>query len=235
LNVILLFRREGLTATVLAVIIVVVVCGWTVLAAGRPQRIVYVRVEEQVVALTFDDGPSDVATEDILDILAAEKVKATFFLIGREAEERPALVARIVREGHEIGNHTYSHRMTTSVNSLAEEVARFREAVSGVDTHLFRFPGFYYNGNSEEYIISQGLKVIGTSLDCRDWRNPPKDYIVNFITRRVQPGDIIVLHDGPPGTVAALPEVIRRLKEAGYSFATVSELLEQGVPQTEYR
>ena len=188
------------------------------------------------VALTFDDGPHPVYTEQILKILDINDAKATFFVIGKNADSYPELVKREFDAGHEIGNHTYTHpdMKKISVDRAIEEIMKTQiaiENITGKKPELFRAPGG---------IFSDELVVEVEELDCKpilwSWRQDTKDWdhasvqsVVNTVINNLQNGDIILFHDyntkGSP-TPRALEILLPKLKNMGYSFVTVSELLE---------
>ncbi|WP_043785871.1 glycosyltransferase [Solidesulfovibrio alcoholivorans] len=198
----------------------------------------------KTVALTFDDGPDVTYTPKILDILHRAGVKATFFVIGNNAEKNPELLRRIFAEGHDIGNHTFTHPNIAdiSLTQLGLEVSatqRLFESILGCQTHLFRSP---YGEDSEpetqdqvrplEYLGKQGYVFVGMHIDPSDWSRPGVDAIVDETLRQAQSdeGNVILLHDGGGDrsqTVAALPRIIEALQARGYRFATVSDLLGQ--------
>jgi peptidoglycan/xylan/chitin deacetylase (PgdA/CDA1 family) len=195
--------------------------------------------KERVVALTFDDGPNGAFTNAVLDILRRERVKATFFLIGRNARLYPEVAERIAREGHVIGNHTDSHPAGFALRPerfQRAEIDRAEEsihAVTGVYPHLFRPP----QGIRSPWMMQVLAK---DSLVTVTWDDAPGDW-VPFSARQLtastvahaHPGAIILLHDGlnltrhpdRSATVEALPAIIDRLREEGYRFVTVPELL----------
>lgn len=187
------------------------------------------------VALTFDDGPHPVYTEQILEILEEHGAKATFFVIGKNAESYPDLILKEVGAGHEIGNHTYSHpnMKGISVEAAMEEINKTQDVVFGITgkrPELFRAPGGIF---SEELVVAvedMACKPILWSWrqDTRDWSLPTVDKVVKTVLNNLQDGDIILFHDynvkGSP-TPEALKTILPELKKRGYSFVTVSELL----------
>lgn len=190
------------------------------------------------VALTFDDGPG-AATPVILDILKASEVRATFFLCGKNVEQFPELARRIAAEGHEIGNHTYSHPhlFWKSPGRIAWEIQRAQvviEQATGCRPALFRPPyGVRWFGLSA-ILASHGLKPVMWSVSGVDWKRPASQ-IVRRVTEKARPGSIILLHDGLPQnepgdrmrTAEALPEILRNIG-VRYRFVTASEMA-QGV------
>ncbi len=203
----------------------------------------YGTVNKQVV-LTFDDGPDPEYTPEVLDILKKEKVPAAFFIVGVQGEQNLPLVERIYREGHEIGNHTFTHpnmAIVTRDRALAEmETTRLLiEAVTGHSTVLFRAP---YNADAEPTTETELKPValskknnyytVGESIDPEDWeRGISADTIYERVIRQYEANPekgIILLHDAGgdrAATVAALPRIIHYFKSKGIAFTTVSNLL----------
>jgi len=198
-----------------------------------------------LVALTFDDGPDAVWTPRILDLLKQENVPASFFIIGANGQTNPGLVRRILAEGHDLGNHTFTHPNLGEMPGRITELEltatqRLIESLTGRSTKLFRAP---YFGDAEpttpdevEPIVRAqrlGYLSIGLRVDPDDWALPGADEIVKRTIAGVtspdpdQRGEIVLLHDGGGDraqTVAALPPLIRELHQRGFRFVTVSEL-----------
>jgi cellulose synthase/poly-beta-1,6-N-acetylglucosamine synthase-like glycosyltransferase/peptidoglycan/xylan/chitin deacetylase (PgdA/CDA1 family)/spore germination protein YaaH len=201
------------------------------------------------VALTFDDGPDAQWTPQILDILKEKNVKATFFVIGENAESNPGLVQRILAEGHELGNHTYTHPDLSDTPSQAVSLElnatqRLVEALTGRSLRLFRPP---YLGDAEPtdddqiapVLVAQGMGYItvGEHVDPVDWALPGTQNIVQRVLDQVNhrtpatkdvPTNIILLHDAGGDrsqTVEALPIIIDRLRAEGHKFVLVSDLM----------
>jgi peptidoglycan-N-acetylglucosamine deacetylase len=198
-----------------------------------------------LVALTFDDGPDPLWTPRILDILKQENVPATFFIIGENGQANPNLVRRIVSEGHDIGNHTYTHpnlgEIPGSITDLElNATQRLIESLTGRATMLFRPP---YFGDAEpttpdevEPIVSArrlGYLTVGLRVDPGDWALPGTSEIVQRTIGGVTEtdpdlrGQVVLLHDGGGDrkqTVAALPQIIHELRARGFRFVTVSQL-----------
>jgi peptidoglycan/xylan/chitin deacetylase (PgdA/CDA1 family) len=195
---------------------------------------------EKVVALTFDDGPNEPWTGQILDVLRQEGVHATFFLIGMNAEREPDTVRRIAAEGNEIGNHSYAHRKRDTLLDLRYQDAAKTNAIlakiTGIVPRLYRAPNGFHTPWSMRAVGSQGLRVIAWDVESNDWDEPGANTIVSRTMRQVHPGAIILLHDGDntrQGTdrnqqVTATRMLIDTLKGQGYRFVTVSEML--GLP-----
>lgn len=195
----------------------------SVLAAAPPKRI----------ALTFDDGPHAAYTAEILSILKEYGVKATFFVVGHNAESYPALVKQASEEGHEIGNHTYSHPKLKEQNaeSFSCELEKTRavlESITGISPILFRPPEGFREGVIKTVAEEQGYQMVLWSVDTEDWRGRSADQIEKAIMKDVKDGSIILCHDyvvGQSHTPEALRRVIPKLLEEGYEFVTVSDLV----------
>ena len=189
--------------------------------------------DEMKIALTFDDGPAANTTPEILDILNEFGIKATFFVVGKNCEENPEILKRIADEGHEIGNHTYSHLNLTNVSKrcITNEVRKTEDIISditGIKTNLFRPPGGVYSDMIAQTCDSLGYWAILWSVDTVDWRKPDAEKITRTVVDNASSGVIILCHDyiaGKSKTPAALRMFIPRLIEQGYVFVTVSELI----------
>ncbi len=196
---------------------------------------------EKLVALTFDDGPDDSYTERILDILKEQQVPATFFIVGSQAERLPGVLKRTFAEGHEIGNHTYSHPNLANISLQRTRLElnatqRIIQHTLGVSTILFRPP---YHADSEPQTPEEiepiaraqalGYMTVAERIDPRDWEpGVTADAIVGEVLAERENGRIILLHDGGgdrSATVEALPRLIDELRAAGYRFVRVSELI----------
>lgn len=180
----------------------------------------------KVVALTFDDGPSEY-TDRFLDVLREKGVPATFFEIGQEMPGREATMRRILAEGDEIGDHTMNHVEYPDYAQIAGAAQRI-QAYTGFTPCLFRPPGGAVDASVIATAGSLGLKTITWDVDPRDWSLPGTSEIYSNIVNNARPGSIILMHDGGgprDETLAALPEIIDTLRARGYSFDTVSALL----------
>ncbi len=183
----------------------------------------------KVVALTFDDGPSRKFTPLYLKILNRYGVHATFFLIGRHVRENSGLAAMIVKNGNELGCHTFNHRNLEQMDPNAakqdiESAKQLIEQDSQRQVGLFRPPGGHLDQSLLKMINGMGLKVVLWSIDPEDWYASPEKIIANVLTN-LQPGSIILLHEDRASTLAALPTLIGTIKQRGYQLVTVSELL----------
>ena len=187
---------------------------------------------EKVIALTFDDGPWATYTPQILDILKRYNAKGTFFVVGRQAQRYPDLLKRIAAEGHEFGNHTWTHRMrfadsATAANELDNTTAIIQR-ITGKRTRLYRPPGGTLNNGLDNRAKGLGYAVVMWSHDTFDWRQPPASTIVQRAIASPNPGNIVLMHDGGGprnATVAALPQILNNLQQKGYRFVTIQELM----------
>ena len=180
---------------------------------------------EKYVALTFDDGPRKSTTERLLDGLKERGAKATFFLIGEQIEANADLVTRMAQEGHQIGNHTWSHQRLDGAHpdEAAQEVERTEaalEALLGGGEYWLRPP---YGQVSED--ADFGVPLVKWSVDPRDWESRDTEKVTRAILEHVEPGSIILLHDIYPTSVDAALRVVDQLQAEGYWFVTVEELL----------
>lgn len=201
--------------------------------AEKPFKEAAIDASEKKIALTFDDGPNPRYTDAVLDILSEYGIKATFFVIGKNAELYPDPLLRAIREGHEIGNHTYSHphMRKLSREETEKEILSCQELLYdtfGVLPSLFRPPEGFLGQFEEEITSSIGLKTVLWSIDTRDWEAKPANKIVSSIKESIKSGKVLLFHDyisGKNTTIPALREIIPYLLLNGYEFCTVSELM----------
>jgi peptidoglycan/xylan/chitin deacetylase (PgdA/CDA1 family) len=192
-------------------------------AFGAPVHAV--PVHGRTVALTFDDGPSPF-TPAILAVLRRHHVHATFCMLGDEAQRHPALARRIVREGHQVCNHTSDHRdmAQLSIKRARHEVVsaerQIRDA-AGVAPTIFRFPYGSAGRDARQVIRGYGMRALDWDVDPRDWTRPGASTITARIVQGVRHRSVVLLHDGGGDrshTVASLDATIRSLKQRGYRF-----------------
>ena len=201
------------------------------LAEGEIYR--SVKTETMQIALTFDDGPHPTLTPQILEILDRYGVQATFFMVGVNVQNYPDAARAVIRSGHEVGNHTFTHGpighlplcdVTREINrceAVLEELCEYRP-------HLFRPPQGAVSNEVERCSLDNDYKLILWSLDTRDWENKNTDEIVERVLSAVTPGDIILMHDyigRHSKTPEALEILLPRLIERGFEPVTVSRLL----------
>lgn len=180
-----------------------------------------------VVALTFDDVPDDINTPKILDILKVAKVRATFFVVGRRAAKFPSVIKRIHDEGHEIGNHTYSHPELNSLGDrgIESELSRTQSVIeqyTGIRPVFFRPPYGEYNHRVISIAGRLGLKVVLWDVDPKDWTGISSDKILARLRKSTRAGSVILLHGTRTSTVQMLPELLRWLKNRGFQIETLS-------------
>ena len=189
---------------------------------GNPNR--------REIALTIDDGPHPVYTPELLQILAQNGIKATFFVVGEQAERYPELIRAESDAGHAIGNHTYDHvslikippqYIDTEIKACGEVIKR----ITGKSPHLFRPPGGEYNRSVAEATEALGYKLVLYSDDPGDYAEPGTQVIEKRTLDTISNGGIILLHDGSAQTLTILPQLIQRLKARGFQFVSVDQLL----------
>ena len=182
---------------------------------------------KKVVALTFDDGPDGNTTPQALDILAKYKIKATFFVQGKNIAGNEAILKRMQSEGHEVGNHSWNHPILTklSLEDAKKQITDTEDAIKSVlgkSTKLMRPP---YGAISDDIRNSLDLSFIMWDVDSLDWKSKNEAAILTEIQHQTSDGAIILMHDIHQPSVNSLPKVIEYLQGQGYSFVTVSELL----------
>lgn len=179
------------------------------------------------VALTFDDGPNPYYTEPLLEGLKERGVKATFFLLGKEVEKHPEIVEEIFRQGHVIGNHSYQHEQ---LSKLSDDAACAQvERTNGL---IYEITGEYplylrppYGDWKDGLDCETTMIEVLWDVDPRDWATGSAGTVVERIMKKVEEGDIILMHDASDSSVKAALMVVDRLREEGYEFVTVEELL----------
>lgn len=182
---------------------------------------------DRIVAITFDDGPCSRTTNRLLDGLKERNVKATFFLVGENAESNEKVVKRMYEEGHLIGNHTYSHIKLDECNisSAVGEINKTNEiikSITGEDVKYIRPP---YGAYSDKLLSHVNMTPVLWSIDPDDWATTDTAYVVKSVVYKVKNGDIILLHDIYDSSVEAALEIIDRLSSKGFVFVTVDQLM----------
>jgi peptidoglycan/xylan/chitin deacetylase (PgdA/CDA1 family) len=209
-------------------------------AAAAEQRITFnsVHVAGPYIALTFDDGPHATLTPKLLDLLATHHIKSTFFVIGENVAAHPEIVVRAVREGHEIGNHSWSHPNLAKMSDegVRRQLHQTEEAIesaTGRKPTLLRPPYGSLNARQKRWIHEQfGYEIILWDVDPLDWKRPGPTVVCNRIVKQTRAGSIVLAHDIHPGTIAAMPAVLDQLQAKGFQFVTVSELIGMAIPET---
>lgn len=191
-------------------------------------------------AITFDDGPNALYTTEILDLLAKYHAKATFFVVGKQADKLPNIVKREVKEGHEIAVHTYTHNYNKNITEdvLKDELIHTSNVINrltGIKPTLFRPVGGFFNDIIINTAINNDYRVIMWSWhqDTKDWSKPGIDTITSHVILNARPGDIILLHDSGGDrsqTVKALENILKFFNKNGYKCITISEMLYRSNP-----
>ena len=194
------------------------------------------------LALTYDDGPNDPHTFRLLEVLARHNVRATFFLIGRYVNRRPDIARELVRGGHVVGNHTWSHPNLIFASPLQTRLQlqdceqALTDAV-GEHSRLFRPPFGGRRPNTLKIARALGVEPVMWNVTGWDWKGKPAEYVERRVSRQIRGGDVILLHDGNheafgadrSQTVVATDRLIARYKAEGYEFVTVPEMMERPV------
>jgi len=192
--------------------------------------------ESKYVALTFNKGPHGSLTPILLDILNDANTKATFFVSGVKVELYPDIVLRAIEEGHEVGSHLYdnSRKRRMEWSEVYNQILQTKEILlntTGKDSKLMRFPnGKILKTIDHDFLSEAKLHVIMWSIDTNDSRQPSVSEIIDKVLSHVKPGSIILCHDIHTGTIEAIPDLIDQLKAKGYTFKTITELLQLTVP-----
>lgn len=196
----------------------------------RYKKFMHGDTQRRWIALTFDDGPHPQYTPRLLSILREHRVRATFFVVGKMAEQYPDLIREQDRDGHSIGNHTYHHVNLTRIPppDVAAEIKACGEVIktiTGKTPHLFRPPGGDYDRNVAEVAEALGYWIVLWTDDPGDYAKPPEEGLRRKLFSRLSNGGIILLHDGVAETLDLLPELINYLKSQGYELVTIDDML----------
>lgn len=191
----------------------------------------------KLIALTFDDGPYPIFTPLLLEQLARLHVPATFFLIGRDAQQWPELARRIEQQGEEIADHTYTHPNLDeeTPDQVRTEILEGRDVLYGL-THdpsiriYFRPPHGRYTVQTIRVAQELGYQTILWTDDSGDWRKVTAAKLVEHLEQFATAPDIVLMHSGKIATIDALPEVVARFQKAGYQFVTVGQMLAKATP-----
>jgi peptidoglycan-N-acetylglucosamine deacetylase len=195
-----------------------------------------IHTSKRVVAITFDDGPNSAYTPQILDIFSKAKGKATFFMIGEQMINHPEVVKQVVDQGHEIGNHTFTHPKLSqlSIEDCREEIdqtEKLIEEMTGQRPVVFRPPYLDYNQDTVSIVQQKGYSMIGAlNLEAQDWEQPGVEHIFEKSREVVKNGSILIFHDGfgdRSQTIEAVRKLVSELKAQNYHLVTVSELLKR--------
>jgi peptidoglycan/xylan/chitin deacetylase (PgdA/CDA1 family) len=207
-------------------------------ADEEPISVTSVLVSGPYIAMTFDDGPHGVNTPKLLKMLRDRNIKATFFVIGECAAEHPDVLAQIDADGHEIGNHSWSHPNLAkcSEQRVREQLQKTDDVIYQVTNKrctLLRPPYGAFSEAQKRWAKKEfGYTTVLWSVDPLDWKRPGASVVANRIVSRTGNGSIVLAHDIHTGTVASMPSTLDQLLAKGYKFVTVSELLKLRVPKT---
>ncbi len=205
-----------------------------------PKFIFRVKIKENLIALTFDDGPHPEFTKELLDLFKEKGIKATFFVTGKKIEEHRDIIKRLIAEGHELGNHSYSHKnlIFKKKSIIKEEIQKTDNLLRGLGVKgeiLFRPPFGRLSFTALTVLASLNKKVILWNVPTKDYKECDPKVILKRIYKRIKPGSIIVLHDSGverigkeivrQATIIAVKELINELPKKGYNFRTVSQLI----------
>ncbi|MGB6679483.1 MAG: polysaccharide deacetylase family protein [Terriglobales bacterium] len=194
------------------------------------------------LALTFDDGPNDPHTLRLLEVLARHNVKATFFLIGRYVKQRPDIALELVRAGHVVGNHTFSHpnlifSSARETKTQLQDCQQVLTDAAGAHSRLFRPPFGGRRPGTLKIVRALGLEPVMWNVTGWDWKGKPAEYVEKKVSQQIRGGDVILLHDGSHATfgadrsrtVVATDRLIARYKSEGYEFVTVPQMMGKSV------
>jgi peptidoglycan/xylan/chitin deacetylase (PgdA/CDA1 family) len=194
------------------------------------------RPEPKAVALTFDDGPHQMLTPKLLDILKEKNAKATFYVMGIKTQLHPDIVSRAHKEGHEVANHVWDHPVLSKLkyeevqSQLSKTTLEIEKAMGDVPKTM-RPPYGNTNPRLNNYITqASNLTVVIWSLDTLDWKRPAPEEITKKVAETIKAGDIILCHDIHPSTIAAMPGLIDAVRAKGFELLTVSQLMASEYP-----
>jgi len=179
------------------------------------------------IALTFDDGPTPGVTEPILDELKKRNIRATFFMIGQKVVAAPDLARRVAGEGHEIGNHTFSHPKLSSLpdQQVRLEIQQAQDIIAdtiGIRATCFRPPYLAFRRNQAPLAQEMGLSIICGDLDSHDWAQPGEEKIADTILSQAKCGSIIICHDLYPQTASCIGSILDKILERGFIFTPIT-------------
>ncbi len=185
------------------------------------------------VAISFDAAWGDEQTEQLLDILDENNVKATFFLVGDWVDKYPDDVKEIAQRGHDIGNHsdTHPHLPQLSNENATKEIQCCNEKIEALTGHtptLFRPPYGDYNNDLVKTVKSLGMYCIQWDVDSLDWKDPTPEQMCKTVLDKVTDGSIVLMHNGAKNTPAALPDIIKGIQDKGFEIVLIKDLIPEG-------
>lgn len=221
----------------IAEVIIILAVAFLVYASCNIRSNIYLKVfckkqtTEKIVALTFDDGPDPVQTPKVLKVLKEQQIPACFFCIGRKVKGNEELIRQIISEGHLIGNHSFTHTNTFPLYSPSRMKKDLQacqaalEEVTSQKTKLFRPPFGVTNPTIAQTIKKLGYTPIGWNIRTLDTQQPSIEKVLQRIRKKLCPGSIILLHDRMPDSDLLLKEVLRLIKEQGYTVVRLDTIL----------
>ncbi len=224
-----------------AVLLIIIICTEAILmkkdksvfySFGKEKPIYCVDTEEKKIAISFDAAWGADKTQKILDILDCYEVHATFFLVGFWVEKYPQMVKEIHERGHEIGNHSQNHPEMSklSVEQMKNEITSVNEQIYnliGERPNVFRPPYGDYDDKVISTMRELNMHTIQWSIDSLDWKELGRQELINRVLKKVNCGDIILFHNNAKYTPEALPEILEKLHEKGFSVCSVGEIIYQ--------
>lgn len=205
----------------------------TASAEERRLPVYSVDTPEKEIALTFNCAWDDTGLDELLGIFEKEEMKCTFFFVGDFAEKYPEAVRKIYNAGHELGNHSMRHNdpVKQEYGDILSDINACNElifSITGATPSLYRAPSGSYDNKTVEAAESLEMTAIQWDVDSIDWKEPSPEKIKSRVTSKATNGSIVLFHLGKENTLEALPDIIKSLKNSGYSFCTVGELLLEG-------
>ncbi len=193
-------------------------------------------INDKSIALTFDDGPKKQTTNQLLDILAQKKVKASFFILGQNISGNEDILKRMKDENHLIGSHSMHHHNLSQLNisSLKKDFSEMDEKINSLFNEPFKYIRPPFGAANKQVAQVANRPLIQWSVDSKDWSSRNTQAIVNEVTQNTTPGSIILMHDIYTETIHAVPTIIDNLTQQGYNFVTVDALLKQPTENLNY-
>lgn len=220
----------GICILVLILASLLFYASWSIPAGVYLKAVCTLDTNEKVVALTYDDGPEPATTLPLLEVLKKYDANACFFCVGQKAEQYPHIVRRIVDEGHEIGNHSYSHEAKFPLygkRKMRDDLLKAQQVLvgaSGREVRLFRPPFGVTNPTVGNVLRELGWTTVGWSLRSFDTQFQTADKVLDRIKRKLKPGVIILLHDRMPFCAELTEKLLLYLKENGYKVVAVNSV-----------